>query len=81
MEWKIRLQGEKKWDKYSYPYPIDVKQRIKDWLIDHPEFFIKSIKSDLYKVLNVEVEDNQGDINTYEVDISLNFTMQAKNED
>ena len=81
MEWKIRLEGDKKWNKYSYPYPIDINQRIRDWLMDNPEYFIKAIKSDMYKVLNKEIEDNSGEITKYEVDIALVFNIRSKKDE
>ena len=81
MEWKIRLEGDKKWNKYSYPYPIDINQRIRDWLMDNPEYFIKAIKSDMYKVLNIEIEDNSGEITKYEVDIALVFNIRSKKDE
>lgn len=81
MEWKIRLEGDKKWNKYSYPYPIDINQRIRDWIMDNPEYFIKAIKSDMYKILNIEIEDNSGEITKYEVDIALVFNIRSKKDE
>ena len=40
--------------------------------------FIKAIKSDMYKILNIEIEDNSGEITKYEVDIALVFNIRKK---